>query len=224
MSASASSGRAVYASSTSGTGVRAEAFGSAPAVEGQNYGTGYAGFFLGPVNVTGNLLVNGNLAVSGSKNFKIDHPLDPVNKYLYHTSVESPDMMDIYNGNATLDAKGEAWVELPDWFEALNKDFRYQLTAIGAPGPNLYVAEEIKGNRFKIAGGKPGSRVSWQVTGVRHDPYADAHRSPVEQDKPAGERGLYLHPELYGQPDSKRIGGGAPGSQPDTCATPGGGK
>ena len=115
--------------------------------------------------------------MSGSKNFKIDHPLDPVNKYLYHTSVESPDMMDIYNGNATLDAKGEAWVELPDWFEALNKDFRYSLTPIGAPGPNLYIAKEISDNRFKIAGGAAGMKVSWQVTGVRQDAFGD--RAPV---------------------------------------------
>lgn len=48
---------------------------------------------------------------------------------------------------------------LPEWFETLNRDFRYQLTAVGAPGPNLYVAEEISGNHFKIAGGQPGAKV-----------------------------------------------------------------
>ena len=129
-------------------------------------------------------------------------PLDPANKYLYHSFVESPDMMNVYNGNVTLDADGEATVSMPDWFEALNNDFRYQLTAIGAPGPNLYVAEEISGNRFRIAGGTPGMKVSWQVTGIRHDAFANAHRIPVEQEKSGRERGKYLHPKELGMPES----------------------
>jgi hypothetical protein len=114
-------------------------------------------------------------------------------------------MMNIYNGVAQLDTKGQAWVDLPQYFEALNRDFRYQLTAVGAPGPNLYVAEEIQGNRFKIVGGKPGAKVSWQVTGVRQDAYANAHRVPVEEDKAANERGHYLHPDAFGQPQSQGI-------------------
>jgi hypothetical protein len=97
-------------------------------------------------------------------------------------------MLDMYNGNATLDGRGEAVIMLPGYFEALNRDFRYQLTALGAPGPALYIAEEIRGNRFVIAGGTPGARVSWQVTGVRQDAYAEAHRIQVEQDKPAAEQ------------------------------------
>jgi len=107
-------------------------------------------------------------------------------------------MMNIYNGNVTLDANGEAWVELPAYFEALNKDFRYQLTAIGAPGPNLYIAQKISGNRFKVAGGTPGMEVSWQVTGIRHDPFAEAHRIQVEVEKTGKERGKYIHPKEYG--------------------------
>jgi hypothetical protein len=95
---------------------------------------------------------------------------------------------------------------MPDYFQALNSDFRYQLTAIGAPGPNLYIAEEISGNRFKIAGGKTGSKVSWQVTGIRQDAYAVAHRIKVEEDKPAQERGHYLHPELFGATEKEAIG------------------
>jgi hypothetical protein len=147
--------------------------------------------------VNGNLNVNGNLSKS-SGTFKIDHPLDPANKYLYHSFVESPDMMNIYNGVVLLDKHGKAIVDLPDYFEALNQDFRYQLTAVGAPGPNLYVAKEIAGNKFIIAGGKPGAKVSWQVTGIRHDAYADAHRVVPEEDK-GKERGTYLHPELFKQ-------------------------
>jgi hypothetical protein len=148
------------------------------------------GTFAGNLNVTGKL-------TKGSGSFKIDHPLDPANKYLSHSFVESPDMMDVYNGMARLDAKGEAWVALPDYFEALNGDFRYQLTAVGAPAPRLYVAREVSQNRFKIAGGRPGGRVSWQVTGIRHDAYANAHRIPVTEDKPSAEQGTYLHPDAF---------------------------
>ncbi|MGH7456279.1 MAG: hypothetical protein ACRENG_33315, partial [bacterium] len=154
---------------------------------------GYAGWFNGRVQVSGTLS-----KIAGS--FKIDHPLDPSNKYLYHSFVESPDMKNIYDGVAVLDTTGEAWVELPDWFEALNRDFRYQLTAIGAPAPNLYIAKEVSPNGFKIAGGEPGMKVSWQITGIRRDPYAEKYRIPVEEEKPAAERGHYLVPEVYGLP------------------------
>ncbi|MCB9216673.1 MAG: hypothetical protein H6616_12420 [Ignavibacteria bacterium] len=152
---------------------------------------------------TGNVVVNGNLTVSGTVakgggSFMIDHPLDPENKILYHSFVESPDMKNINDGVVKLDDKGEAWVELPNWFQALNGDFRYQLTAIGAPGPGLYVAEEIADNRFKIAGGKPGMKVSWMVTGIRHDPYAVKHRIQVEVEKTGDQKGQYLHPDAYG--------------------------
>ncbi len=159
---------------------------------------GYAGLFKGNVDIRGRLTKQ-----SGA--FKIDHPLDPANKYLYHSFVESPDMKNIYDGVVVLDEKGEAWVELPEWFEALNKDFRYQLTPIGAPMPGLYIAEEIKDNRFKIAGGVPGKKVSWQVTGIRNDPYARDNRIPVEVEKPERERGRYLYPEGYNQPPEKAI-------------------
>ena len=161
-------------------------------------GEGYAGLFQG------NVFVNGNLS-KNSGSFKIDHPLDPANKYLYHSFVESPDMKNIYDGVVVLDGSGEAVVKLPEWFEALNKDFRYQLTAIGAPAPNLHVAAKVANNQFRIAGGQPGMEVSWQVTGTRQDAWANAHRIPVEIEKPERERGYYLHPELYGAPEDKSI-------------------
>jgi hypothetical protein len=159
---------------------------------------GYAGYFSGDINVTGTIF-------AGTKDFKIDHPTDPANKYLLHASVESSEMMNIYSGNATLDGSGEAVVQLPAWFEAVNGDFRYQLTSIGAPGPGLYIAQEISGNRFKIAGGNAGSKVSWHVTAVRHDAYAAANPLIVEQAKSARERGYYIHPELYGAPQERGI-------------------
>jgi hypothetical protein len=150
----------------------------------------------------GDVMVEGNLSKGGGS-FQIDHPLDPANKYLFHSFVESPDMMNIYNGIVTLGPDGAANVQMPDWFEALNQDFRYQLTSIGAPGPNLYIAKKVERNSFAIAGGAPGQEVSWQVTGIRHDPYANANRIPVEKDKPEAERGSYLYPAAIGQPASK---------------------
>lgn len=159
---------------------------------------GWAGRFMG------NVVVNGTLTKSAGT-FKIDHPLDPENKYLSHSFVESPDMMNIYNGNVILDPSGEAWVELPEWFEPLNRNFRYQLTPIGGPGPNLYIAEEIAANRFKIAGGTAKLKVSWQVTGIRQDPYANANRIIVEEKKPDEEKGYYLHPDVYNQPVEKHM-------------------
>lgn len=159
---------------------------------------GYAGYFNGRVRVIGNLIKSGG-------GFQIDHPLDPENQYLNHSFVESPDMKNVYDGLVVLDANGEAWVELPAWFEALNEDFRYQLTPIGAPGPNLFIAQEIQSSRFQIAGGTPGMKVSWQVTGIRHDPYAEAHPLPVEEDKPSEEQGTYLHPVEHGMPETSGL-------------------
>jgi hypothetical protein len=163
----------------------------------------YAGNFGGSVKIYGNLDVTGSVS-KGSGGFLIDHPLDPDNKYLQHSFVESPDMMNIYNGIVVLGTNGEAWVDLPEWFEALNKDFRYQLTCIGRFA-QVYIAEEISDTKFKIAGGIPGMKVSWQVTGIRQDPWANANRVAVLKDKPEEERRLYLHPQLYGQPMEKNI-------------------
>jgi len=150
----------------------------------------YGGYFFGDVTVIGNLSKSGG-------SFKVDHPLDPENKYLYHSFVESPDMMNIYNGNVVTDGSGLAVVTLPDWFESLNRDFRYQLTVIGQFAQAI-VASEIANGRFAIRTDKSGVKVSWQVTGIRQDPWANAHRIPVEEEKAEKEKGHYLSPELYG--------------------------
>lgn len=154
----------------------------------------WAGYFMGNVNVLGTLS-------KGAGSFKIDHPLDPANKYLYHSFVESPDMKNIYDGVAFLDAQGQAVVELPQYFEALNGEYRYQLTCIGAYSP-VYISQKIANNRFVISGGTLGLEVSWQVTGIRKDAFAQAHRIPVEEVKPSDERGKYLYPLEYGKPAS----------------------
>ena len=155
------------------------------------------GYFAGNLNVTGNL-------TKGSGSFKIDHPLDPANMFLSHSFVESPDMMDVYNGNTTTDKRGRSIVTLPDYFQALNTDFRYQLTVIGQFAQAI-VAREISDNHFTIKTSKPGVKVSWQVTGIRHDAYANVHRVPVEEEKPEQERGKYLHPEAFGASGDKNM-------------------
>jgi hypothetical protein len=134
----------------------------------------------------------------------VDHPLDPSGKYLTHASIESSEMLNLYTGNAVLGADGSATVALPDWFTSLNEDFRYQLTPIGGFA-QLYIAEEITGNQFRIAGGRDGMKVSWQVTGVRRDAYAKAHPLVVESNKLGDERGHYLHPDAFGQPPEMGI-------------------
>ena len=161
--------------------------------------TGYSGYFDGPglgVRVVGDVNVTGLVNKSGGS-FKIDHPLDPANKYLYHSFVESPDMMNIYNGNIISDEKGEAIVSLPSYFQSENIDFKYQLTVIGQFAQAI-VFREVEENEFVIKTDKPNVKVSWQVTGVRNDKFAQEHRIITEVEKTADEKGKYLHPELYG--------------------------
>ena len=219
-----STGRGVYGYGTATTGANSGVYGRSASSDGRgvygwaetttgvNYGvygrtssaSGYAGYFQGNLHTTGTL-------TKAAGAFKIDHPLDPANQYLSHSFVESPDMKNIYDGVVILDDSGAATVTLPDWFEALNggaehrSDFRYQLTPIGAAMPDLHIGQKIQGNTFGIAGGKPSMEVSWQVTGIRHDPYAEQNRIAVETDKPAGERGTYLYPQGYGRPEQQGL-------------------
>jgi len=113
-------------------------------------------------------------------------------------------MMNVYNGNVTTDAQGEAVVTLPEYFEALNRDFRYQLTVIGQFAQAI-IAEKIQGNQFVIRTDLPNVEVSWQVTGIRQDAWAEEHRIVVEEDKPISEQGFYLHPKLFGQPQERSL-------------------
>lgn len=204
----------VGSSYTNGYGVKAEAFGTGPTnygvfgnasgatgnnygVYGTNTGTGYAGYFSGNVKITGSIS-------KGSGTFMIDHPLDPENKYLFHSFVESPDMLNIYNGNIVTDNNGNATIILPDYFEALNKDFKYQLTVMGTFAQAI-IADKIANNKFTIKTDKPNVEVSWQVTGVRKDKYANEHRVVPEVEKESNYKGYYLHAKEWGMPESKSI-------------------
>jgi hypothetical protein len=142
----------------------------------------------------------GRFAATGTKSFQIDHPLRPETYYLSHFCTEGPEPYNSYRGTVVLDANGEAWIQLPNYFEAMNRDPSYHLTAVGAPMPNLHVAVEIQGNRFKIAGGVPGKKVSWEVKAIRNDPWVKRYGFQTEQEKEDIFKGKYLQPELYGMP------------------------
>jgi hypothetical protein len=160
-------------------------------------GTAYAGYFAGQIYASS--------VTAGVKAFKIDDPRDPGNKYLYHSSIESNEMMNIYKGHVTTDANGDAVVTMPSYFSVLNKEYDYQLTCIGQFAQAI-VSEEINNNHFKIKTDKPNVKVSWQVSGVRQDPVANAYRIKDEVEKPAAEKGTYLQPEVYGMSAEKGLG------------------
>lgn len=162
----------------------------------------------GVVNVVGTL-------TKGAGSFKIDHPLDPENKYLYHSFVESPDMKNIYDGNITTDASGKAVVQLPDYFEQLNKDYRYQLTVIGAFAQAI-ISKKVNNNQFEITTSLPNVEVSWMVTGIRQDAYANKNRIPNSVEKEAANKGKYMHPDAFGQPASKGINFQSPNKEPSS--------
>jgi hypothetical protein len=204
----------VWGTNSTGVAIWGQSTGTGSAIYGVNTSTGYAGEFVGPVLVQGNLFVQGTLFKS-SGSFRIDHPLDPANKFLSHSFVESPDMKNIYDGNVTTDATGSVIVTLPHYFEALNRDYRYQLTVLGQFAQAI-VSRKIAGNSFEIRTDKPGIEVSWQVTGIRQDAYAQANPIVVEEFKPADEQGLYLFPVGFGAGEEKQIGASSRPARPQT--------
>ena len=153
------------------------------------------------------VFAQGMLGATGTKPFMIDHPLDPANRYLKHYSMESPEVLNVYRGTVVLDGSGAARVTLPDYFDAINTNVSYQLTAVGAAAPDLHVQQEVDAQRqFVIAGGRPGMKVSWFVYGERSDPIMQRPQmKEVEMDKAPADRGRYLEPELYGAPASEGI-------------------
>ncbi len=171
-------------------------------VGGGEYGIGVLGQGL---NGAPAVKASGSLVVTGNKQFQIDHPLRPETHYLNHFCTEGPEPYNAYSGVVVLDARGEAWIQLPDYFGAVNRDPRYTLTPVGAPMPNLHIAQEIQGNRFKIAGGVPGKKVSWRIEAIRNDRWVQEYGFQTEQEKPERYQGKYLHPELFGQPKEKGI-------------------
>ncbi|MDG1334074.1 MAG: hypothetical protein P8P74_17190 [Crocinitomicaceae bacterium] len=171
------------------------------------YGFGYVGVWGDQTDPNGfSIYANGDFGAAGTKAFSIDHPLDPEKKYLKHYSIESNEVLNMYRGTVAFDANGEAKVTMPDYFDAVNANFSYQLTPIGGYAP-LYIKEKLNDGKFVIAGGAAGMEVSWTVYAERNDPYIQQHpeSKAVEVEKEEWNQGKYLQPDLYGQPDSKKI-------------------
>ncbi len=174
-------------------------------------GRGYYGIvgedrYLGGAAGAYGVLSNGDFGATGVKTFIIDHPSDPENKNLRHFSAESNEVLNIYRGNAVFDANGEAIIELPDYYDAINKNPSYNLTPVGGYA-QLYVKEEISEGKFIIGGGTQGLKVSWTIYAERNDAYLQQHpeKRAVEVEKREGQKGRYFMPELYGQPAEKAI-------------------
>lgn len=153
------------------------------------------------------LYCGGRFTATGSKAFRIDHPFDPANKYLLHYCAEGQVPLNIYAGIVTTDEHGYADVKLPNYFEAINKDFRYTLTVIDKSDDFVLakVVDEVKDNAFRIRTSKPGVKVSWEVKGTRNDAWMRAYGAPDEMDKPDNEVGSYQNPELYGMPNDLKL-------------------
>ena len=56
------------------------------------------GWGLPAIWVEGNMHVTGEI-YKGACSYRVDHPLDPENKYLEHASVESAERLNLYSGN-----------------------------------------------------------------------------------------------------------------------------
>jgi hypothetical protein len=151
----------------------------------------------------------GRFGASGTKSFRIDHPLDPENKYLLHYSTESPSPQNFYSGNVTTDSSGYAWVQLPDYFDEINKNFKYQLTVVDDGDSNGFVmakvSQAIRGNRFQLRTSAPHMTVSWRIEADRNDRYMRNRPSTDEEPKVGYEKGTYQHPEFYGQPKTRGV-------------------
>ncbi|MFN0133727.1 MAG: hypothetical protein ACKVW3_14510 [Phycisphaerales bacterium] len=207
-------------STTSEPALRVQVEGSSKLTVASNGGV-TIGTFNDTPNANG-LNVTGTIT-AGAKPFRIDHPLDPTNKYLQHCAIESTDMMNLYNGNVRTDAAGYATITMPDWFEALNRDFRYQVTVIDPSAPDVCfarVSRQMHDRQFVIKTVPGNLEVSWQVTGIRQDAFANANRIEVELDKTGREKGRYLHPEAFGKrADQGMIDPPAAAPQPAPAAT-----
>lgn len=213
-------GRGVEGQSvTTGIGVIGFNTGAGVGVQGQNSSTGTAIVGIN-TSLTGDGVVgqtpagsagfavfaNGDMGASGIKPFYIDHPTEPATKYLRHFALESNEVLNVYRGNVILDGNGEATVTLPNYFDKININFSYNLTSIGSKS-EVFIKEEIQNNQFKIAGGLPNQKISWQVYAERNDAYLQQfpEKRAVEINKEANDSGKYLMPELFYQPKEKGI-------------------
>lgn len=171
--------------------------------------TGYGVYGNNPSGTGWAVYATGRLGATGTKSFVIDHPLDPENKMLLHYSSESPEPQNFYNGMARTDERGYATITLPDYYEAINRDPRYSLTVIDEGDSDNFVlakvVRKIKNGQFVIRTSAPNVEVSWEVKAIRNDRWVQEKGAPTELDKTPSQRGRYLMPSLYGQPDSQGV-------------------
>jgi len=186
------------------------------------WGYGWMGVFgeTNDVSAGYGLFSSGNSGASGTKSFAIDHPLDPGNKILKHFSMESPEVLNLYRGTASINNNGEALVVLPDYFDQININFSYQLTAVGAPAPGLYIKQEINGGKFIIAGGIPGTKVCWTVYAERNDKFLQQHPEAKLTEVMKRKSNTYLMPELWNQPAERGVFSGCPKTQKGQLLVP----
>ncbi|AVI49842.1 hypothetical protein C5O00_01130 [Pukyongia salina] len=146
--------------------------------------TKLAAVFEGDVEVASDITIGGMMSAA-AKAFKIDHPLDPENKFLVHNSIESNERVNIYSGNITTDIEGYATVQLPDYMSALNRDYKYQLTIVDKEFAQAIIWEPLneESNSFVIKTSVPEIKLSWQVTGTRQDTWALENPMQVEVAK-----------------------------------------
>jgi hypothetical protein len=193
--------RATYsqaATAAGGAGIGVQGFGGDFGVIGSTNGGNNLGLFS-----------TSDFAANGTKAFLIDHPLDPANKTLRHFCIESNEVLNMYRGVVELGANGQAVIELPDYFDAININPSYQLTAIGTP-TQPYVLSEISNNQFVVSGA-PNTKVSWTVHAQRNDPTIQYFNSTIDnyttnvRMKRPHEVGKYFTPEAYGQSKEQGI-------------------
>lgn len=178
-------------------------FGAANSPSGAT--NGVRGFSTSPAGF--GVFANGALGASGTKSFVIDHPHDPENKLLRHYCAEGPAPYNIYQGEIITGADGYALVELPSYFESINKNPKIQLTVVDGSDEFVMskVTKTVQGGRFQIRTSKPGVLVYWEVKAERNDEWVRANPPVVESDKPHHERGKYLRPELFGMPKERGV-------------------
>ncbi|PJA01462.1 hypothetical protein COX74_02585 [bacterium (Candidatus Gribaldobacteria) CG_4_10_14_0_2_um_filter_41_16] len=154
-----------------------------------NVGIGTSPSYSNKLEVYGNVNIQGTLSAS-TKNFVIDHPLDPENKQLIHSSLEGPEIAVFYRGEAQLQ-NGKAEVVLPNYFEALTrKENRTVLLTpkfdSHEPISNL-AASAVQNGRFSaraIDQNNPSQKFYWEVKAVRADiALLEVERLKTEKEK-----------------------------------------
>ena len=131
-----------------GSGVMGSTFGDGAAIFGQADGTGPAGSFMGNVVVNGNLSVSGTLS-AGSKPFVQPHPTDPSKEVMY-IAMEGPESTIFLRGTTNL-VDGKAAIETPEYFRIVAGDdgITVQFTPRSSKSKGL-AAVEVNKNSISI--------------------------------------------------------------------------